>query len=97
MPSLPGMQERKAGTMSETSEARREISRCVLNSTVRPCADRMELERVVGACITGIFRTALAIETDPSNERLVEALEFYRNQERRALEVLATHRKLHGC
>ena len=48
------------------------------------------MERVVGAYIESIFRTALAIETDPSNERLVEALEFYRNQERRALEVLAT-------
>jgi len=61
------------------------------------CLEREELERVVGAYIEGIFRTALAIETDPSNERLVEALEFYRIQERRALEVLATHRKLHGC
>ena len=97
MPSLPGMQERKAGTMPETSEARREISRCVLNSTVRPCADRMELERVVGACITGILRTALAIEENPSITRLVEVLDFYRDRERAALEVLATHRKLHGC
>jgi len=55
------------------------------------------LERVVGAYTESIFRTALAIETDPSNERLIEALEFYRIQEGRALEVLATHRKLHGC
>jgi len=55
------------------------------------------LERVVGAYIESIFRTALAIETDPSNERLIEALEFCRIQEGRALEILATHRKLHGC
>ena len=64
---------------------------------MRPCADRMELERVVGACITGILRTALAIEENPSITRLVEVLDFYRGRERAALEVLATHRKLHGC
>ena len=77
--------------MPETSEARRDI----LNPAMRPCADRMELERGVGSCITGIFRTALAIEENPIT-RLGEVLDFYRNQERRALEVLFTHRKLHG-
>lgn len=66
-------------------------------STGERCLERKELERVVGAYIESIFRTALAIELDHSNERLVEALAFYRNQERRALEVLFTHRKLHGC
>ena len=53
MPSLPGMQERKAGTMPETFETRR----YVLKPTMRPCSQRLELERGVGACITGIFRT----------------------------------------
>ena len=67
-----------------------------LNPAMRPCADRMELERGVGSCITGIVRTALAIEENPSITRLGEVLDFYRNQERRALEVLFTHRKLHG-
>ena len=79
--------------MPETSEARRDI----LNPAMRPCADRRELERGVGSCITGIVRTALAIEENPSITRLGEVLDFYRNQERRALEVLFTHRKLHGC
>ena len=55
------------------------------------------MERVVGAYIESIFRTALAIEENPSITRLVEVLDFYRGRERAALEVLATHRKLHGC
>ena len=55
------------------------------------------MERVVGAYIESIFRTALAIEENPSITRLVEVLDFYRDRERAALEVLATHRKLHGC
>jgi len=83
--------------VSATSSAQPEsLSQCELNSTMRPCADRMELERGVGSCITGIFRTALAFEENPIT-RLVEVLDFYRDQERRALEILFTHRKLHGC
>ena len=61
------------------------------------CRLREELEGVVGACIEGIFRTTLAIENNSSNEKLREALEFYRDRERWALEALATHRRLHDC
>ena len=39
--------------MPETFETRRDV----LKPTMRPCAHRLELERGVGACITGIFRT----------------------------------------
>jgi hypothetical protein len=61
------------------------------------CLEREELERVVGAYIESIFRTSLAIERTPQMKGWSKRWTFTATKARRALEVLFTHRKQHGC
>jgi hypothetical protein len=80
-------------------ECQKRLKRAEIYSTPL-CARVLTVWNWSGASVPGSRVSSVrpwSLRRTPSITRLGEVLDFYRNQERRALEVLFTHRKLHGC